>query len=297
MRRILTGIVLVPLVLLAVLRAPFWMLTAIVGMVALLCIHEYLGIVEAYGIRPLRNATLLLTFFLFLPYALLPGLGAATIPVLVMPAIAIALLTTAMSRPDMRETLTAVSASLLAFPYIAFGLFCAVFPVYWLQPHGRLLVVFLFLVVWSGDIFAYYVGKNLGRRKMSPNISPNKTWEGAIASVVGSTALGVLFLTHLRPVNDFFERIHFLKSASFLGLSWHPVFQPTPIWKIVIASVVINIAAQLGDLAESMLKRGAGVKDSGSLLPGHGGMLDRVDALLFAAPVAVLIFTISRINP
>jgi phosphatidate cytidylyltransferase len=115
------------------------------------------------------------------------------------------------------------------------------------------------------------VGRTLGRHKLAPRLSPNKTWEGAIGSVAGSLlAVGVLLaLEHLLAVR--------FDSAK---LSY-----PEDVWYYLVLAVVVNVAAQVGDLAESALKRAVGVKDSGTLLPGHGGVLDRIDALLLAAPV------------
>lgn len=297
MKRILTAIVLVPLVLFAIFRAPYWMLLGIAGLFALLSAHEYLNIVEAYGIRPLKRATMVLMLLLFVPYsAFAPRIGSATIPLTLLPLIPLVLLIAAMRGAELRDGLPAAAASLLAFPYIAFGLAAVVLPVAW-STHGRLLVFYVLVVVWSGDIFALYVGRSVGRHKMSPRISPNKTWEGGIASVVGSAALGVLILRHLDRINHFFVRIHFIVPDNYLGLVWQPVFRDPPLWKAIAASVIINVMAQSGDLVESLIKRGAGVKDSGHLLPGHGGVLDRVDALLFAAPIAVLIFTVLHLNP
>ncbi len=112
---------------------------------------------------------------------------------------------------------------------------------------------------WIADACAYYVGKNLGRHKLSPAISPGKTWEGAVASLAGAVLFGVVFIWQLLP--------------------------GVPVLHGVVLSVAANGAGQVGDLAESALKRGAHVKDSGALLPGHGGMLDRVDSTLFALPV------------
>lgn len=121
--------------------------------------------------------------------------------------------------------------------------------------HGLYLTILVLLVVWASDIFAYAIGKRLGRRKLAPNISPNKTVEGSIAGIMG----GVI-----------------AAAAAYL------FYQELMIETAVIA-VVAAVATQFGDLFESQLKRWAGVKDSGSLVPGHGGVLDRIDGLVFAS--------------
>ena len=117
-------------------------------------------------------------------------------------------------------------------------------------------LVFLLAVVWLGDTAAYYVGRAVGRHAMAPHVSPHKTWEGAAASMLVAILVGAGF-GHW----SLGAPLTFAALAAFL-----------------------NVAAQLGDLAESVVKRAAHVKDSGSLLPGHGGILDRLDAMLFAAP-------------
>src|SRR5437016_2667698 len=118
---------------------------------------------------------------------------------------------------------------------------------------------------------------------MAPRISPGKSWEGAAASVVGSMIAGVLLFHFAAPIHGFLVRIHLLQAKSIFGDLAAP--HPPSVWLALGFSATLNLAAQLGDLVESMMKRGAGVKDSGNLLPGHGGMLDRIDALLLAAPV------------
>jgi phosphatidate cytidylyltransferase len=125
-------------------------------------------------------------------------------------------------------------------------------------------------VVWAGDIAALYIGRPFGRHKLAPTLSPNKTWEGAIASIAGS----LLVAGGLLELSSYLARWNSV-ALSYADDVW---------WYWLILAVIVNIAAQVGDLAESALKRSAGVKDSGTLLPGHGGVLDRIDALLLAAP-------------
>jgi phosphatidate cytidylyltransferase len=160
----------------------------------------------------------------------------------------------------------AVSVFCLAYT----GLFLLALPTLREQANGPSLVTFLLCVVWAGDIVALYVGRAWGRHKLAPKLSPNKTWEGAAGSVAGSllAAGGLLALAD------------WLTQWNSVRLSY-----PEDIWFWLVLAVVVNVGAQVGDLAESALKRSVGVKDSGTLLPGHGGVLDRIDALLLAAPV------------
>jgi phosphatidate cytidylyltransferase len=121
-------------------------------------------------------------------------------------------------------------------------------------------VLLLLLLVWGCDSFAYYTGRSLGRRKLAPHVSPNKTWEGTIGGLVGGTLIGAA-----------------------AGTWW--VFPELGPARGALVGALATSAGQVGDLVESLWKRGAGVKDSGTFLPGHGGFYDRVDSLLFAAPV------------
>jgi phosphatidate cytidylyltransferase len=148
------------------------------------------------------------------------------------------------------------------------------------QWAGAFYLLYLLLVVWAGDILAYFVGKSMGRHLMAPRISPKKTWEGAAASLVASVGVGWLLFGHAERISSALLSWGLIvRRDGLFGLET-PAMGP-----VILLTIVLNIAAQLGDLVESLIKRGAGVKDSGALLPGHGGMLDRIDALLFAAPV------------
>ncbi len=187
-------------------------------------------------------------------------------------------LTIAMQRPDLTSGYPAAAASAFAFGYIAIPM--ALLVEIRQQPAGAIWTIYTLLAVWAGDVFAYFVGKSLGRHRMSPEVSPKKTWEGALASVLASVIVGTLWIQHAPGISMTLLRIGLIdRRDGMFGLE-----QP-PLWPIVLLSVVVNIAAQLGDLVESLVKRGAGVKDSGTILPGHGGMLDRIDAMLFAVPV------------
>lgn len=286
MKRVATAVVLIPLVLLAIFRAPIWLLAVLVALVAFQATREYLGIVKAYGLVPFRG-----TIYAFL---VLSFVAASTLLVLadkltirsgedayvlflvaiVVFAAAAILLIFAMREADLAKALPSAAASFLALPYITLPL------VGLLSLRGAVTgwftVLYLLVVVWSGDIFAYYIGRAIGRHKLAPRISPGKTWEGAVASFVGAIAVGVLMGHFAQPIASFLANVHLVAETRTPSAS---------LTELLLLSAGINLAAQLGDLVESMMKRGAGLKDSGPLLPGHGGMLDRIDALLFAAPV------------
>ena len=144
---------------------------------------------------------------------------------------------------------------------------------------GWKLVFFLLLVVWLGDAGAYYVGKSLGRHKLSPRISPKKTVEGLAGGVAVSIITAIII--HL----TFFKElplIHAVISGVILHLTF---FKELPLLHAIVSGMILSIAGVIGDLAESMWKRSAAVKDSGTLIPGHGGFLDRFDSIFFTAPI------------
>jgi phosphatidate cytidylyltransferase len=127
--------------------------------------------------------------------------------------------------------------------------------------NGRNWVFFVLFTTWASDTAAFVIGKKLGRHKLTPNISPGKTWEGALGGVLGAIIASILFFT---PT---------------------PFQLPLIYWQAIALSVSVSILGQVGDLVESLLKRNMGVKDSGKLMPGHGGILDRLDSIIFGSIV------------
>ena len=286
LKRVATAVVLIPIVLGLVLRAPIAALAAVAGLVALLAVEELLRLSEAYGIRPLRWPTLIFVALFFLLLGFYVGAGKPLLSTaafacgaaLAATLAAFVFLSIAMRRADLTRAFPAALVSAFAFIYVSLPL--AMLVQVRQQWSGAFLVLYLLLVVWAGDVFAYFIGRSLGRAPMSPRISPKKTWEGALASMAASLIVGMLLYNYALPVSSALLNAHLItRENGFFAL------EKPPLWPALLLSALINIAAQLGDLVESLIKRGAGVKDSGTILPGHGGMLDRVDALLFAAPV------------
>jgi phosphatidate cytidylyltransferase len=263
MKRVLTAVILVPLVLLLVFKGPFWLITLAAAAVAALAAWEFLVLADASGAKTPRIAVLcgvvaLFACVFFRPEYATPLLGCLTFVLFILCAF----------RSPLPRVLPDSAYSVFGLLYV--GLSLTAIPLLSAQENGSSLLVFLFFVVWVGDIVALYVGKAFGRRKLAPSISPNKTWEGSAGSVVGSLLI-TLLLIFLADV---------LSRHNFDWLSY-----PGSVFRWLGLAVLLNVAAQVGDLIESAIKRGAGVKDSGTLLPGHGGVLDRIDALLLAAPV------------
>ena len=251
MTRVLTALILIPLFCYLILWAPVWAFLAAVAAVALLCFREY---AELAALHEIPKAGLFGyaagVLLLFLPQA-----DAAFLVLIAILAMALAL----RSR-ELTESLPYAASVLLGVMYVSGTLRCGID----LRKIDHYWLFFALSLNWVGDIAALYVGRAIGKHKMSPRISPAKSWEGAAASVVASVIYGAVYIPRLLP-------------------------PAVPLIEALGLTVAANIAGQIGDLCESALKRGAGVKDSGNLLPGHGGWLDRVDSGLFALPVVYFI--------
>ncbi len=246
--------------------------------VAVLAGWEYLGLTRRCGANPPRIATLVALLALFASNFQWPDsdhlLG-------IFGILGLGLLVYCTFFKPVDEVIADASASIFCLLYT--GLTLLALPALRAEPSGASLLLFLLFVVWAGDTSAYYVGRAWGRHKLAPKLSPGKSWEGAIASVAGSmliaAALVGLATLLQKPSNAVvFSWLQRVCPSAILTF-------PEELWYWLVLAAVVNVAGQIGDLAESALKRSAGVKDSGNLLPGHGGVLDRIDALLIAAPV------------
>ena len=265
MKRIITGAILIVFVVSLVLWGKAWMVPTLAAVVALLAALEFRDI-AAKGDSPIPLWwTAAATVLVFLAASLSWQDNLAMLSFVTLVLFAWNAFTTPLPR-----VLGETAAGLFLLIYIVFPL--TLLGEFWRQEDGIALLLFLFVCVWMGDIAALYIGKNFGKHKLSPRLSPNKTWEGAIASVIASAAFGMGLIL----LGDYFSRT---------GSNFTRLHTSEPWWQSLILAIILNVAAQLGDLIESALKRGVGVKDSGTLLPGHGGILDRIDALLLAAPV------------
>jgi phosphatidate cytidylyltransferase len=267
MKRLLTALVLIVLVVALILLGKPWMVTLAAGLVAALAALEFRQIASAGG-NPIPLWWTLAAIALFFAATFLRPQDTITAVVFAT----LFLFSWNALRTPLNRVLPETAAGLLLLIYIAYPL--TLIPQIWNRSEGdgTVLVFFLFLCVWSGDIAALYIGKRFGRRKLAPQLSPNKTWAGAIASILASVVFGVgliLYGDWLTAHGSGFTRLH----------------TDAPWWQWLLLAILLNAAAQFGDLLESALKRGAGIKDSGTLLPGHGGLLDRIDALLLAAPI------------
>lgn len=265
MKRVLTAVVLIPLVFAVIYVSQRWpiVLMGVLFLVAGLALWEYLDLANAIGAKTPRVVVIVFLGLLLAAVFRVPELMAP-----VSGAMALALLVICTFRSPLERVLPDTAYSVFGLLYI--GLSMSTIYLLSAADNGPSLLVFLLLVVWAGDIAALYIGRAFGRWTLAPRLSPNKTWEGSIASMIASVAIAVALV---------------LVGGMLTARSIEYLSYPGNYWHWIGLAVLLNIAGQVGDLAESAIKRAAGAKDSGKLLPGHGGFLDRIDALLLAAPV------------
>ena len=268
--RVLTAAVLIPVVVAAIWWGPTWLVAGLAGIIAVLALLEFFAMAEGIGFHAYRLWTCLAALGIFaqqwhaarlannsrlgdlLDQARSPRVSLELVLfAFVLGAAGIAL----WSRRALAEVFSSVSVSAAGLLVVALP-FSAVVRLDGVDVVGPQLLLFTVVLVWVGDTAAYFVGRSFGRMKMSPQVSPNKTWEGAGANLLGALLVGALFGYWMK-----IEPAHMLAMA-----------------------VLGSIVGQVGDVFESAFKRSAGVKDSGTILPGHGGILDRIDALILAAP-------------
>jgi phosphatidate cytidylyltransferase len=275
--RIVTGVVLIAAVVALVWWGPAWLVTIVAAAIALLALVEFFALGERLGLRAFRKWTLLCAAGLF--YAqysaglverhafdgvvLTRSSGPAVSIELVLliflfGAVGIGLAT----RRPLQDVLPAISLSSAGLLFVAFP-FSYLARINEIEGSGSALILFTLALIWAGDTLAYFTGKFLGHVPMAPALSPKKTWEGAIANLVGSLLV------------------------AWVAARWIDIDTAT----LLFIAAAANVAGQMGDLIESSYKRGAGVKDSGTIVPGHGGALDRIDSLILAAPVVWTLYS------
>jgi phosphatidate cytidylyltransferase len=282
-KRVATAAVLIPVVVGLVLWGSTIVVALVLALVMLLALFEYFALGDAMGHRAYRfwtaTCALIILYLQWLTTAVRWGeFGGIIYPArlvwllhsffpraedaIFLFVLGIAFITLATKRPIV-EALPSAGISSSGLLLVAFPLTYAI-RLHALGSEGPRLLLFVLVLIWASDSAAYFAGRALGKHPFAPRLSPKKTWEGSIAGFASSILVAFAFMRWLS----------------------------VPIVVLLGAAAVGNIAGQVGDLLESAYKRSAGVKDSGALLPGHGGMLDRIDALILAIPVVWYYFVL-----
>ncbi|MBM3813653.1 MAG: hypothetical protein FJW20_18670 [Acidimicrobiia bacterium] len=257
MKRVLTAALLAPPVVFVIFESHRFLFLAVVGLVAILCFREFAAMADAHGLE-IEGP---LGYAAGVVLLLLPSVDPVVLVLVAMAAMALSIRSGGLS-----IAMAQSGAWVLGVIYIFGAWRCAV-GLREINPHWLL---FALALNWVGDIAAYYVGSLTGKHKLAPRISPGKSWEGSFAGMAASVCFGAIYLGRFLP--------------------------QVPLFEAVLLTALANAAGQLGDLSESAFKRGAGMKDSGNLLPGHGGWLDRVDSSLFSLPLVYFWLTRSSMS-
>lgn len=252
LKRVATSVVVIPLFVWMVTRARGWVFVLFVVALGAAALWELVRMFEGAGQPVYRRLGVALGMIVTASFALPAG---TILPALVL-GVAVAALLSAPVWSGGPSAMEGIALTLVGLMYVSWFLGHAL----WLhrRPDGDDLVLFLVAVTWVGESAAYVVGSTVGRHPLAPSISPRKTIEGAAAQLAASAVAAVAFAAWLLP-------------------EWTGS-------RAVVAGGLLGVVGQVGDLAESVMKRSAGVKDTGGLIPGHGGVLDRIDGLLFNAP-------------
>jgi len=260
-KREVFAVIAVPLVLICIVMAPGWVSAVLISVLVVIAGDELFRMARSSGLATARVLPVVILAGVLAAAAIWgPGGLAITLAAVVVTAPALQLRHT--KAPE--GALAGTGVNVFGIAYLGITGACLA----WLrtmpfdETTGIRLLIFFLVMIWVGDSGAYYVGKNLGRHHMAPILSPKKTWEG-LAGGVAATFLAAAIFNSLVP----------------LPFDWPHIFA---------LAAVLCVTAPVGDLIVSLFKRDTGVKDSSSLIPGHGGLLDRTDSLLFSAPMVLL---------
>ncbi|OPJ61803.1 phosphatidate cytidylyltransferase [Clostridium oryzae] len=231
-----------------------WFLQALCLLLSIIGIYEFFKVAKNKGYKPVNSAAfifIVVYYLLFIKYRntefLSPMIIIATLLLLCLPII------------KSKYNYTDVAITILGLIYVP--IFFSFIASVNLKEHGNILVWLVFLTSWGCDTFAYYIGKNFGKRKLSPKISPNKTLEGSIGGCIGSALLTVIFGAVIQA------------NITYI----------MPLYHYAILGLIASFLSEFGDLVASSMKRYAGIKDFSNLIPGHGGILDRFDSILYSS--------------
>lgn len=272
MTRIAVAAALIPLTLAVVAYAPPALYSLIVAVVSLLALYEFFRIAERSNCRCFKAAGYLAAAATSLYFYLrLSGASRFDFAYLVVILVIVLFSLALAGWAEIGEAVRAISATFFGVFYTSYLLgFMIPLRYSFGAPEGLSYIFFLLGITWAGDSAAFAIGRNWGRTPLAPRISPRKTVEGSFASIGGNLTAAYL--------------VYYLIPPSAIDLA-----------EALRLAVILGVLGQMGDLAESVLKRGAGLKDSSGIIPGHGGMLDRIDSLLFAAPAMYIYLAIKHL--
>ena len=264
-KRILTTVIGLPIVVAILILGNKYIIDFIMMGTAIICMYEYFSVIQKVA-HPIKLvgylSTIIIALIAFIPTEIVMQVILYAIPIIVLLLFLKVIIT------NMETTFKDVAYTFLGIFYITFFIMFLSF-IRGLE-NGNFILIYVFLMAWSTDIFAYLIGKNFGKHFFS-KISPKKTIEGCVSGIVGAVIVGIIYAF---VINQFLN----IEISSYI--------------MIAVISLVLSVISQVGDFVASSIKRFVDLKDYGDLIPGHGGMLDRIDSLIFIAPFAYMFFSL-----
>ena len=266
LKRILTGVIGFPIVALILIFGNKYIIDVLISIVALISMYEFFGAIKTEGrARPIELlgylSCIIIAFIHVIPKEnIINYLGLYIVLVISIMFIKVLF-------SNMETGIKDAALTLFGIAYIVF--FLSFIPLIYGLENGKLLIWYVFISAWGTDTFAYFVGMKFGKHKFS-KISPKKSLEGCIGGILGATLLMVIYTVILNNISTV----------------------SMPYWYIIIMGIILSVFSQIGDFSASAIKRTAGIKDFGKIFPGHGGMLDRIDSIIFIAPFAYFFITL-----
>lgn len=260
MKRIFTALVIVPILVAIIGYSPLYLFTILVTVAAVIALDEFFSIATRCGFEIYRAWGHLLGLCLLLSFHFSPHNQTLAFAVLTLSVLLLLAMNLTKGK-DLQQAMPSSAVTTLGLMYIpaSLGMLLVLRSSRTPWGEGSCWVFFLLIVVWFGDTGAYYVGKIFGRHLLAPGLSPKKTIEGSLGGFLGNGLAALVSKKILMP--------------------------HAPLLHLFLICAVVGLVSQVGDLSESVLKRAAGIKDSSRILPGHGGMLDRIDGVLFGCPI------------
>lgn len=263
LKRILTGVIGLPIVALILIFGNKYIIDAVFGVVAIISIHEYFSAIEKQY-KPVKwigyIAAILIAFIHIIPIEIWTKILIMLVPT------SIVLLFIEIIATSMKTQPKDIFATFFGICYVI-G-FLVFLPLLYSMPNGKFLIWYILIAAWGTDTFAYAVGMRFGKHKLT-KISPKKSIEGSIGGTIGAVVIALIYT---------------LIVSKYIDLGFSYVF-------IAITTLILSVISQLGDLSASSIKREMEIKDYGKIIPGHGGMLDRIDSIIFVAPFAYFLLT------
>lgn len=261
-KRITSAILGLPLVIIVLCFGNKYIVDVAFAIIAIMALHEYFNAFKKVA-KPVEWLGYLVCALIGIIHLIPKEVGlnfiSIALPITIMILFAQVVIT------NMKTTVNDIAITFFGICYIP--IFLLFIPIINAMENGRVLVWFILIAAWGTDVFAYIAGKTIGKHKLNSDVSPNKTIEGCIAGTIGAI---ILVLIYTWVCNTYFS----------MNLPYIYMF---------IIAVALSIAGQIGDFAASSIKRYVGIKDFSNLIPGHGGMLDRIDSVIFIAPFAYIL--------